>query len=81
MKKPSPLIWLLLVPFSAAAGFLFMRLGVFIDTAIFSDSAGNGHGIPIFSFVFLIIAGIVFIITLIAAVILTIRGFLKNSRK
>ena len=50
-------------------------------TAIFSDSAGNGHGIPIFSFVFLIIAGIVFIITLIAAVILTIRGFLKNGGK
>ena len=81
MKKLLPLLWLLIVPVAAATGFLFMRLGAFIDTAIFSNSAGNGHGIPIFSFVFLIIAGIVFIISLIAAVILTIRGFVKNGGK
>ena len=81
MKKLLPMLWLLLVPVTAGIGFLFIRLGVFLDTAIFSGSAGNGHGIPIFSFVFLIIAGTAFIAVSVLAAVLMIRGFLKKSGK
>ena len=79
-KKSSPLLWLLLIPGQIIAGFLFVRLGTLIDLGIFSGSEGQGHGVPIFSVIFLLVAIVATLAVFILSLILTVRGF-RRGRK
>ena len=54
-KQRSPALWLLMIPAQLVLGGLFSLLGVWIDSRIFSGG-GQGHGVPIFSVLFPIIA-------------------------
>ena len=76
-NKVSPLLWLLLIPGQLLAGAFFVWIGICLDLVIFSGGEG-GHGIPIFSAIFFVIAAAVTIVVLILAVVLTIRGFLRK---
>ena len=73
MKKKDfkPLLWLILITMQFAAGYLFMRIGAYIDLLLFTDIKGNGHGIPFFSVISLIITAII----VPASLLLTIKGF------
>ena len=77
-NKVSPLLWLLLIPGQLLAGIFFVWIGIWLDFMIFSSGEG-GHGIPIFSVIFLVIAVAVTIVVLILAVLLTIRGFILRT--
>ena len=71
------LLWLLLIPGQLLAGIFFVWIGIRLDFMIFSGGEG-GHGIPIFSAIFFVIAAVVTIVVLILAVVLTIQGFLRK---
>ena len=71
------LLWLLLIPGQIVLGRLFISFGTVIDEIIFSNPEAQGHGIPIFSVIFLIIAAVVTLIVFVLAIVLTIRGLKK----
>ncbi|MCI9097695.1 MAG: hypothetical protein HFI95_16220 [Lachnospiraceae bacterium] len=73
----SSLLWLLLIPGQFLADIFFVAIGIRLDFMIFSGGEG-GHGIPVFSAIFFVIAAAVTIVVLILAVVLTIRGFLQK---
>ena len=77
MKKKHPARWLLLIPCQAVAGILFTILGFVIDSRLFSGAEGQGHGVPIFSVLFLIIAAAVSLVVLVVA----LAGFAVGMRK
>lgn len=79
-KKASPLLWLLLIPGQIIAGIFFVWIGTRIDLALFTNDAGGGHGIPIFSAIFFLIAAAITIIVLILALILTMRAFRQKHK-
>lgn len=70
-------MWLLLIPGQFLADIFFVAIGIRLDFMIFSGGEG-GHGIPVFSAIFFVIAAAVTIVVLILAVVLTIRGFLQK---
>lgn len=70
-------MWLLLIPGQFLADIFFVAIGIRLDFMIFSGGEG-GHGIPVFSAIFFVIAAAVTIVVLILAVVLTIRGFLRK---
>ncbi len=76
-NKESSLLWLLLIPGQFLADIFFVAIGIRLDFMIFSGGEG-GHGIPVFSAIFFVIAAAVTIVVLILAVVLTIRGFLRK---
>ena len=76
-NKVSPLLWLLLIPGQLLVSIFFVWIGIRLDFMIFSGGEG-GHGIPVFSAIFFVIAAAVTIVVLILAVVLTIRGFLRK---
>ena len=78
-KQASPLLWLLLIPGQLACGVLFVFVGTRIDLALFSGSE-SGHGIPVFSFVFLIVAAVVTLIVIVLSIVLVIRGYRKRRK-
>ena len=51
-NKVSPLLWLLLIPGQLLASVFFVWIGIRLDLMIFASGEG-GHGIPIFSAIFL----------------------------
>ena len=71
------LLWLLLIPGQLLVSIFFVWIGIRLDFMIFSGGEG-GHGIPVFSAIFFVIAAAVTIVVLILAVVLTIRGFLRK---
>lgn len=78
-KRRSPALWLLMIPAQLALGTLFYILGVRIDAGIFSGG-GQGHGAPIFSVLFLIVAAVVTLIVLVLSIILMAVGFSRRSK-
>ncbi len=76
-KKASPLLWLLMIPGQLIVGILFVFVGTRIDLALFSGAEG-GHGIPIFSVIFLLIAAVATLVVLIVAIVLVIRGYRRK---
>ena len=76
-NKESSLLWLLLIPGQFLADIFFVAIGIRLDFMIFSGGEG-GHGLPVFSAIFFVIAAAVTIVVLILAVVLTIRGFLRK---
>ena len=76
-NKESSLLWLLLIPGQLLVSIFFVWIGIRLDFMIFSGGEG-GHGIPVFSAIFFVIAAAVTIVVLILAVVLTIRGFLQK---
>ena len=70
-------MWLLLIPGQFLADIFFVAIGIRLDFMIFSGGQG-GHGIPVFSSIFFVIAAAVTIVVLILAVVLTIRGFIRK---
>lgn len=70
-------MWLLLIPGQLLVSIFFVWIGIRLDFMIFSGGQG-GHGIPVFSAIFFVIAAAVTIVVLILAVVLTIRGFLRK---
>ncbi|MBE6992955.1 MAG: hypothetical protein E7430_10390 [Ruminococcaceae bacterium] len=78
-KQASPLLWLLLIPGQLIVGILFVFVGTRIDLALFSGS-GYGHGIPIFSVIFLLIAAVVTLIVVVLSIVLVIRGYRKRCK-
>ena len=78
-KQASPLLWLLLIPGQLIAGVLFFMLGITLDRMIFSNS-GQGHGMPIFSVLFLLIAAVVTLIVIVLSIVLVIRGYRKRRK-
>ena len=76
-NKESSLLWLLLIPGQFLADIFFVAIGIRLDFMIFSGGEG-GHGIPVFSAIFFVIAAAVTIVVLILAVVLTIRGFIRK---
>ena len=76
-NKESSLLWLLLIPGQLLVSIFFVWIGIRLDFMIFSGGEG-GHGIPIFSAIFFVIAAAVTIVVLILAVVLTIRGFIRK---
>lgn len=70
-------MWLLLIPGQLLVSIFFVWIGIRLDFMIFSGGEG-GHGIPVFSAIFFVIAAAMTIGVLILAVVLTIRGFLRK---
>ena len=79
MKKRKALLWLLLIPAQLLLGALFTLLGAVIDSAIFSGG-GQGHGIPLCTVLFPLIAAAVTVIVIVFALVKTIRG-LRLARR
>lgn len=84
-RSKSPLkafMWLLLIPGQLILAAAFMALGTWMDAGLFSHKAENvtGHGMPVFSMIFGIIAVIVTVVVIILAVILTIAGVIRICR-
>ena len=78
-KQRSPALWLLIIPAQLVLGGLFSLLGVWIDSRIFSGG-GQGHGVPIFSVLFPIIALIVLLVVIILSIILMCVGFSRRRK-
>ena len=76
-NKESSLLWLLLILGQLLVSIFFVWIGIRLDFMIFSGGQG-GHGIPVFSAIFFVIAAAVTIVVLILAVVLTIRGFIRK---
>ncbi len=75
----SPALWLLAIPAQLVLGGLFSLLGVWIDSRIFSGG-GQGHGVPIFSVLFPIIALVVTLLVVVLAIVLMAVGFSRRSK-
>lgn len=80
-KNISPFLWLLLLPIQLLADLLLIRIGTMIDLAIFSNPEAHGHGIPIFSTIFLLAAAVMTLLVFILALVLTIRGIRQQQKK
>ena len=80
-NKHSPFFRLLLIPLQIVIGFLFILSGFLLDRLMFIKPTGNGHGIPFFSVIFMLIAAVVTVIVIITAVILTAVSFHKQRNK
>lgn len=78
-KQAPPLLWLLLIPIQLIAGVLFFFLGITLDRIIFS-TPGQGHGMPIFSVLFLLIAAVVTLIVVVLVIVLVVRGYRKMRK-
>ena len=78
-KRHSPGLWLLLIPAQAVAAVAFVALGGFLDSLVFSnpDPEVTGHGIPIFTVLFFLAAGIASVIVLVVA----LAGFIGSIRR
>ena len=57
-NKESSLLWLLLIPGQLLVSIFFVWIGIRLDFMIFSGGEG-GHGIPVFSAIFFVIAAAV----------------------
>ena len=77
-KRRSPLFWLLLFLGQLAAAGLFTLLGFWLDSLLFSGG-GQGHGIPVFSVLFPLIAAAVTVIVLIVALVGFIRALTRRG--
>ena len=77
-REKSPLRWLLLIPLQLLVAKLLVWAGVQLDTLIFSGSEGMGHGIPIFSALFLLLAAVGTLLAVVAAAVLTVRSLLRR---
>ena len=69
--------WLVLSPCQCIVGLLFFRLGIRLDLMLFSNPAGEGHGIPFFSVIFFLMAAITTVVVFILSVVMTVRGYRK----
>ncbi len=80
-RERSPWRWLLLIPIQLVIGALTYYAGVRLDLAIFSGGEGQGHGMPIFSILFLIIVAVVTVIVIIVAIVGLIVSLVRRSRR
>ena len=80
-EKLSCLWWLVLIPCQCIVGLLFFRLGIRLDLMLFSNPAGEGHGIPFFSVIFFFIAAGISLIVFILAFAMVICGLRKKHSK
>ena len=82
MKKNggSPWRWLLLIPAQIVLGTLFVLLGTRLDLGLFSNPEAQGHGMPVFSALFLLIAAAVTLAVIILSLVLTVRGLRRRKR-
>ena len=79
-KRGSSLFWLLLIPCQLAADVFLVYIGSRIDLMLFSDSEAHGHGIPVFSAIFFLIAVFMTLIVLIMALVMAIRGLHRRQK-
>ena len=77
-KERSPWLWLLLIPVQLVILVLSFLGGASLDLAIFSGGGETvGHGVPIFSVLFPLIALVVTVIVILVAIVgLIVRGAL-----
>jgi len=79
-QRGSSLLCLPLIPCQYAAEEFLVYIGSRIDLMLFSDSEANGHGIPIFSAIFFLIAEFMTLIVLILALVMAIRGLHRRQK-
>ncbi len=79
-KKKSTLWWLLGFPIVDAFAVLIFILGVFIDSKIYENAAGQGHPAPIFTLLLFIVAAAIFVIGNLLVLIMLIVSLI-NKRK
>ncbi|MBE6993988.1 MAG: hypothetical protein E7423_05050 [Ruminococcaceae bacterium] len=78
MKKGrSVYFWLLMMLVLPGIGVGLMMGGVYLDQLIFSGG-GEGHGIPIFTVIFIFIGGIFAVVGLLVAVINVLRRLFRR---
>ena len=83
-KERSPWRWLLLIPAQLVIAALMVWAGLALDSAIFSGAGSgevHGHGVPIFSALLPLIAGIVTVIVVLVALIGLIVGLVRRARR
>lgn len=80
-KQASPLLWLLLIPCQLIVGALFAWSGTLLDRAIYANAEAYGHGVPIFSAIFLLIAAVVTLAVIVFALVKAVRGLRRQRRK
>ena len=77
-KKRSPLFYLLLPVIQLLIDLGLMTLGPMLDSAIFSHSDETvGHGIPLFTVIFLLIAAV----ATVAVLIVSLVGLIRSLRR
>ena len=80
-KERSPWLWLLLIPAQLVILVLSLLGGASLDAAIFSGGSGQGHGVPIFSVLLPLLAGLCTVIAVIVALVGLIVGLVRRSRR
>jgi len=80
-KSRSPFLWLLLIPGQLLLDAVLVMTGPMLDTAIFSGSqAEGGHGLPIFSLLFLLLAAVATVAAVIVALVKTAAGLRRRKK-
>lgn len=80
-KKSKSYLWCLIgFPIVDVIAVLMFILGTIIDSKIFENSTGQGHPVPVFSLIFFIAAGAIFLLgNLLVLIILIVM--IVNSKK
>ena len=80
-KKPSPVLWLLLIPAQLVLDVILFWLAVFVDTAILPDPNALGHPAPALTLISVIVLPVITIIVGIIAIILMAIGLAIQSKR
>ena len=77
----SPWRWLIPIPVQLVLGALTFIAGTRLDLWLFSGGEGQGHGIPFFSVIFLIIPAAVTVIVVIVCIIGLIVSLIRSAKR
>ncbi len=79
MKKRSPFLYLLIIPVAVLLAFLLVLLGSGMDMAM-TTPGGQGHGIPFFSALGVIIGAILLVVAFIISSVLFVTAMIRNKK-
>ena len=82
-KKKGPVRYLLQIVINFLISAALFSLGPWIDSRIFSapPEGGGGHGMPIFTLLFMLIAGIFFVISTIVNLVKAVKAAKKQGSR
>ncbi len=79
LKKRSPWLYLLIIPIAVLLAFLLVVLGSGLDMAM-TTPGGQGHGIPFFSALGVIIGAILLVFAFVISSVLFVTAMIRNKR-
>ena len=80
-KQKRPISYLLRIPLQLVISIALFCLGSWLDMALFTPDPGSevqGHGIPFFTVIFLLLGAVLFVIVTISSVIKAVKAGRKR---